>query len=151
MDKAWNNLNSKEVWDIDSVREWSSVAREAALLKESTGKDVNFGYVFGICVEKNSEQAAHLRKFKGRVVFQGNRVVNQFWEQAQFEDMGSAPATLEASRAADAYGCFEGNDIEAADAEQAYIQALLKGSDTWVALRPISGLHTGTENTGSQL
>jgi hypothetical protein len=62
--------------------------------------------------------------------------VNQFWEQAQFEDMGSALATLEASRAADAYGCFEGNDIEAADAEQAYIQALLKGSDTWVALPP---------------
>jgi hypothetical protein len=50
--------------------------------------------------------------------------------------MGSAPATLEASRAADAYGCFEGNDVEAADAEQAYIQADLKGNDTWVALPP---------------
>jgi hypothetical protein len=99
-----------------------------------TGQDVNFGYVFGICVEKNSEQTADRRKFKGRVVFQGNRVVNLFWEQAQFEDMGSAPATLEASRAADAYGCFEGNDVQAADAEQAYIQAELKGTETWVAL-----------------
>ena len=45
MDKEWNNLKEKEVWDLESVREWSSVAHEAALLKESTGKDVNFGYV----------------------------------------------------------------------------------------------------------
>ena len=38
MDKEWNNLNSKEVWDLDSVREWSSVAREAALLRNQLAK-----------------------------------------------------------------------------------------------------------------
>ena len=42
------------------------------------------------------------RKFKGRVVFQGNRVFNQDWMEASFQDLGSAPAGLEASRWADA-------------------------------------------------
>ena len=122
--------------DVSSVQEWGKVAREASYLKELGGQDVNFGYIFGICVEENSEQSERLRKFKGRVVFQGNRVVNQYWEQAQFEDMGSSLATLEASISADAYECFDGNDTEMADAEQAYIQATLKGSDTWVLLPP---------------
>ena len=50
--------------------------------------------------------------------------------------MGSAPATMEAGRAADCYGCMPGHSITIADAEQAYIQAELKGNPTWVALPP---------------
>ena len=51
-----------------------------------------------------------------------------------FQDLGSSPANMDASRAADCYGCFPGHDIEIADAEQAYIQADLKGIETWVCL-----------------
>ena len=77
-----------------------------------------------------------MRKYKYRVVFQGNRVVNQDYEAAVFEDLGSSPATLESSRACDMYGCAPGNDCEMADAEQAYVQALLTGTETWVCLPP---------------
>ena len=102
------------------------------------GVEVNFGYLFCICVEKNSELAPDnpKRKYKGRVVFQGNRVTNQNWEAAIFQDMGSNPATMDAGRAADCYGCVEGNSIEVADAEQAYIQAELSGTPTWVCIPP---------------
>ena len=94
------------VWDEDKVREWSDVAREA----RKGNCEVNFGYLFGICVEKNSElPPLHpKRKFKGRVVFQGNRVTNQNWEAAMFQDLGSCPATMEASKAADFYGLTPG-------------------------------------------
>ena len=68
--------------------------------------------------------------------YQGNRVVNQSREAALFQDLGSSPATLDASRAADAYGCVPGHDTEIADAEQAYIQADLKGTPSWVCLPP---------------
>ena len=53
-----------------------------------------------------------------------------------FQDLGSSPANMDASRAADCYGCFPGHGIEIADAEQAYIQADLKGTETWVCLPP---------------
>lgn len=56
------------------------------------------------------------RKFKGRIVFQGNRVVNQTWEQAVFDDLGSNPAILEVSRCSDANGCSPGNRSEIGDA-----------------------------------
>eukprot|EP00972_Heterocapsa_arctica_P074856 11047172-Heterocapsa_arctica.AAC.1 len=104
LDSEWTRLHDKSVWDEVIVREWSDVAWEA----QQKGTEGNSGYLFALCVEKNSElPAGHpKRKFKGRVVFQGNRVTNQHWEAAIFHDLGSCPATMEASRAADCYGSF---------------------------------------------
>jgi hypothetical protein len=101
-------------------------------------REVHFGWLFGICGEKNSELPDNdpLRKMKGRVVFQGNRVVNQSWETALFNDMRSSPATMEGSRAADLYGCAPGHHIMQADAPQAYCQTELLGTETWVCLPP---------------
>ena len=76
------------------------------------------------------------KKFKYRVVFQGNGVINQSWEVAIFQDLGSSPACMEAGKAADCYGCFPDNSCQQADAEQAYIQADLQGATTWVSLPP---------------
>ena len=63
-------------------------------------------------------------------------MVNQNWEAALFQDLGSSPATLEAARACDAFGCIPGHDTEIADAEQAYVQAELKGVPSWVCIPP---------------
>ena len=134
MDSEWARLREKSVWDNSTVREWSEVAEEA----RKAGKEVQFGYLFGICVEKNSElpEGHPSRKFKGRVVFQGNRVVNQNWEAAVFQDLGNAPATMEASRSADCYGCAPGHTVQMADGEQAYVQADLGGNESWICLQP---------------
>ena len=52
-----------------------------------------------------------------------------------FQDLGSAPATMEAGKAADIFGCMPGHDIEQADAEQAYVQAPMRSpAKTWVLL-----------------
>ena len=98
-----------------------------------TGKTVHMGRIFGFMVEKNYESAEH-RKFKYRVVFQGNNVIDQDWGAALFQDLGSSPASMEASKAVDFYGCMDGHAIQQADAEQAYIQADLKGKETWILL-----------------
>ena len=62
-----------------------------------------------------------------------------------FQETASTPATLEASRIADIYSCFVGSDTDSAgspikhtmqsrDVEQAYLQAELEGSDTYIML-----------------
>jgi hypothetical protein len=121
MKVEWGRLRSKHVWNESVVRDWDDVANEARAI----GKVANLGYLFGTCVEKHSEQPeGHpSRKFKGRIVFQGNRTVDHNWQRAIFEDLGNSLATMDASRAADCYGCAPGNCIQQADAEQAYIQA----------------------------
>ena len=108
--------------------EWSEVAR----LARADDRVIHFGRIAGIMAEKGSELAENVpnRKFKYRVVFLGNNVIDQSWEAAMFQDLGSAPAWTEAPKAADAYGSFPGNDVRQADAEQAYIQAELEGAET---------------------
>ena len=54
--------------------------------------------------------------------------------EAQFHDMGSAPATVEASRLCILKGFLKGTILQQADAMQAYIQAELGGTETWVEI-----------------
>ncbi|MFM7981092.1 MAG: hypothetical protein ACKPKO_17415, partial [Candidatus Fonsibacter sp.] len=100
------------------------------------GNTVHMGYLFGICVDKNAELDPSLRKFKGRVVFHGNQVYDQDHNYAIVQDLGSSPATLQAAKAVDFHGCLPGHCIEVVDAEQAYIQAAMKGDPTWICLPP---------------
>ena len=126
----WKKLLKREVFKIENITEWSLLASQA----RKAGKTIHLGRIFGIMVEKNSELEPEFRKMKYRVVFQGNNVVTQNWEIALFQDLGSSPASMEAGKAVDAYGCMVGHDIEQADAEQAYVQAYLEGEETWIHL-----------------
>jgi len=100
------------------------------------GKEVHMARIHGICVEKNYQlpKGDPKRKFKGRGVLLGNQVKNQHWEAAFFQDLGNSPATFEAARWADYYGCLPGHNVQLTDAIQAYIQAKLTGPACWVEL-----------------
>ena len=130
--KEWQRLRDMKTWDETEVLEWRDVAKKA----RRDGEEVHFGYLLGLCFEKGSELPKDHkdRKFKGRTVFQGDRVVNQNYEVAMFQDLGSSPATLEAARACDAFGCVPGHATQVADAPAAYVQADLKGTPCWVHL-----------------
>ena len=139
MDAEWNRLRqvarpdgSRGCWDESAVREWHDVKREA----KRKGEKAHIGSLFGIIVEKNAELPVDdpRRKYKGRAVFAGDRVRDEAGQWTIFQDLGSCPATMEAARAADAYGCPPGHAVEQCDAEQAYTQALLDGTDMWVRL-----------------
>jgi hypothetical protein len=132
MDHEWNRLRNKSVWDENNPRDRADARHEA----RTGGFDVHLGHLCGICVAKNSEMEALYRKYKGRVAFLGNAVVDQFRDEATFRDMGSSPAILKAATAADLYGCIRGHAIDIADGEQAYVQAEMQGTPTWICLPP---------------
>ena len=52
--KEWKNLESKQVWRWETVRERSEVIEEAKRLPVGQ-QEVHFGFLFGIMVEKGSE------------------------------------------------------------------------------------------------
>ena len=122
--KEWKKLEDKGTWNWNTLSEWSDVVSNAKANPDPVWKDeCHFGYLFGIMVEKGAEFPVGdaRRYFKYRVVFQGNSVVNRNWKVAIFQDLGSSPAAMEAGKAADCYGCFDGHDCMQADAEQAYV------------------------------
>ncbi len=67
-------------------------------------------------------------------MLQGDRGRDENGDGAICEEVGSSRATMEGGRCADAYGMCPGNEVEQCDAEQAYTQALLQGTTTWVRL-----------------
>jgi hypothetical protein len=124
--QEWDRLRARKSWGEEHPREWSDVAREA----REFGHEVHVGVIFGFVVEKNTDwpKGDPRRKLKGRVVFQGNTVKNQNWENAAFSDLGSSPSSMEAGRLVDAYGLRHGFDMQQSDAIQAYLQAELRGA-----------------------
>ena len=130
----WKRLQDMNCWDVTKVREWHDVWREA----KEKGETHHLGRVFALRHEKNAElpEGHPNRKFKGRAVFQGNNVKDQAGQWAVFQDLSSNPATLESSRAVDAFGLLPGHSVHQSDAPMAYTQSELKVVPTWVRLPP---------------
>ena len=86
-DAEWSKLWEQTVWGATVVKSWNQVASEA----RRSGKYIHLGKLLRICVEKGAEldDDDPRKKYKYRVVFQGNRVVDQNMDEAQFQDMGS--------------------------------------------------------------
>ena len=61
-------------------------------------------------------------------------VIDQFPDANTFQDQGSAHATLEAACICNVYGCIPGYEVKIADAEQEYVQAAMRGTDTCICL-----------------
>ena len=97
---------------------------------------MHFGRVHELCYLKNSElpEADPRRKYKGRAVFLGDRVKDQDGNVALFQELGSAPATMSASKIADYHGLLPGDVLMTADVTSAYLQAEITGTETWVEL-----------------
>ena len=121
----YSRLEGAGTWNLKGVRPWKEVANEARASGGSIKAQV--GRVFGVCVEKGSElpKSDKGRKYKGRFVFGGDFVKDEWFQDGVFNDLGSSPATLEASKILDAHGLIKNYTTEIADAIQAYIQAKL--------------------------
>ena len=123
------------MWGEDHPREWDDV-RSEALRGGGGGTRYTWDIVFGICVEQNSALDASLRKFMARVLCQGN----QFSINSRTMLLSRTWAVLlllfkRLRLPMSAEGCL-GMQFTIADAEQAYIQADMKGDPTWVCLPP---------------
>ena len=122
------------------IREYSGARAEwARQAYEKSGDPmdkVHFGSLYCICVEKGSELQPDdpNRKYKGRVVFLGNQVKDENFQVAIFQELSSQPATMQAAKAVDFMGLQKGYTTQQADATQAYTQAKLQGTKTWISL-----------------
>ena len=117
---------------MNAVREQDEVAAQA----RSNNNTIHFGDIFGTCGAKGSElqEGDPAKKWKVRFVFRGSDVEDEYNQTAIFNGLSSSPATLEASKAVDAYGLIDGHTSSQCDAEQAYVQSRLGGTEAWVRI-----------------
>ena len=73
VEEEYAKLRKRGAWDEKRAKEWWIVVAESKKLRKKEGRENDpgplVGTVFPLCGVKNC-QIAHLRKFKGRVVFQ---------------------------------------------------------------------------------
>ena len=102
----WARLQEGNTWAVGTVQEWRDVKRKA----NESGGTIHVGSLHELCTEKGSELPVGDpgRKYKGRVVFLGDCVKGQHGKVAIFEEMTSNPATMEAAKIIDFFGCLDG-------------------------------------------
>ena len=131
IEKEWNALAKRECRVVENAEEWNKVKQKA----NREGRTIHLGSMLELLYQKGSElpEDDKGRKLKGRVVFLGDRVKDQYGAAAVFEELASSPAGMEASKFVDCYGLIDDHITQQADAEQAYTQALLDTKyETWM-------------------
>ncbi len=82
-------LRKRRAWDEKRVKEWRTVVAESKQKRKREGRESDpgplVGSVFPLCGVRNHE-VAHLWRFKGRVVFQGNYITDEYGMQTFFPD-----------------------------------------------------------------
>ena len=94
--KELNNINGKQVWDLDDVYSLHDLLRDKNISEPMLGR------VFAILGIKGEELADTLQQWKARIVFQRSNVRTKSGTSAHdlFEDVNNAPASFPAARAA---------------------------------------------------
>jgi hypothetical protein len=143
VDAEWHKLAvTQKAWDLFSVMEKDDVIQNATDKK----KKVYFGSLMDSCHEKHSELEAHLRKYKGRVVFRGDQVRDETGFYAVFSEQGTSASHQSGAKFVDAIARMPGCSGGDSDAVGAYTQCplsdaafLLEDSgdlETWISLPP---------------
>ena len=142
VDSEWEKLRNcdegRGTWDESTVCNYWEAQRQSKDKLERTGVHTHFGTLFDLCVEKGSELEESKRRYKGRVVFGGHRIHDEFGLAAEFPEQGSGASMISASKLCDAVAMLPGCSGEQSDATSAYTQSKLgtgmKGSYivTWV-------------------
>ena len=129
IDAQWAKLRAaddgKGTWDESVVRNYWDIQREAKQKLETTGVHTHFGTLFDLCVVKHSELDESKHKYKGRVVFGGHRIHDEYGLAAEFPEQGSGASMLAASKLCDAVALLPGCAGQQSDAPSAYTQSKL--------------------------
>ena len=102
-------------WDEGSVIEKDDLIAQA----KKSGQRIHLGQLMTICSIKFAELSEEHHKHKGRVVFRGDIVRDEYGAVAVFQMLSAQPTSIAAANANISYGCLPGNKTTQADAVQA--------------------------------
>ena len=129
VDAEWEKLRKvvggRGTWDESTVCNYWDAQRQAKEKLQRTGVHTHFGSLFDLCVEKGSELEESTRRYKGRVVFGGHRIHDEFGLAAGFPEQGLGASMISASKLCDAVAMLPGCDGERPDAASAHTQSKL--------------------------
>ena len=123
-----DGLVANEVWDPKKI-----IPKKQLL---DSGEEYNLGTLMTILSMKHAE-SKELRKLKARIVFRGDKIVDESNNIAILQELKVNPSGITSINLNLGYGALKGNKSTQSDVIKAYTQSLLRTkSKTWVALSP---------------
>jgi hypothetical protein len=143
LEKEWSKLENRRAWDASKVKSRAEVIARA----KSLGRPVHFGSLMDLCHVENSQLGKEFWTYKGRVVFRGDIVKDEYGQYAAFTEQGASASHMAAAEFMDAIARMPDNDGEDSDAVGAYTQVKLADAakllgmpdvitETWITLPP---------------
>ena len=125
-------MRDMKVWDDSTVIEKDKLLSQA----RAKGSTIHLAELMSICSIKFWEVPSK-RRYKGRIVFRGDQVRDQWGGAAKFGSMYSTPTNVQAINIAILFGLMKKHELRVADATKAFLQALLDATEeTYVLLPP---------------
>ena len=126
-------LRRNQTWDDATACDPAELKSQARTL----GIDIKIADLMVLCGVKHIELDPSHHKFKGRIVYRGDRVHTQDGDAVFFNEVSTTPTTLTALNVTLWWGAQEGHTTTTADAVQAFLQSSLpEGELTYVILPP---------------
>ena len=89
-----------------------------------------------LCGVKYAELEPHLQKYKGRIVYRGDRVLDEHSNLVIFQDTATTPTALTALNLCLWFGSLPEHEVSCSDAIQAYLQSELEEETHVVIWKP---------------
>ena len=126
-------LRNNETWDDSTACDPSELKAQARAL----GIDIKIAELLTLCGIKHAELDVSQRKYKGRIVYRGDKVLTQDGDVVFFNEVSTTPTTLTALNVVLWWGAQAGHTTTTADAVQAFLQSSLPDAElTYVVLPP---------------
>ena len=118
-------------WDDDTVRLLAQLRQEC----RETGRKVQIAELLTLCRVKRFELDPIHHRYKGRIVFRGDQVRDEFGNAVLFgsDETATTPTGLVGLAACLFFGLRPERATSVADAVQTYLQAPI-GRETWVII-----------------
>ena len=125
--RANNTWDDQTVSTLHQVRHWA----------KSVGIPIKVAELLTLCGIKHWELEPEHWRWKGRIVYRGDRVFDEHHNWLLFDETSTTPTSLVALNVALWYACLPGHSASCSDAIQAFLQSALDDSDyTYVVIPP---------------
>ena len=121
VDKEWKKLETIPAWQLEKVK-----SKKEVILEAQRDKKVRFATLMDVCHLKNAELEPKLQKYKDRVVFRGDIVIDDSGAHAAFTEQGSSASHMTPPKVMDLIARLPDCDGRVADAISAYTQVTLE-------------------------
>ena len=125
-------LRANQTWDDQTV----STLQQVRSWAKSVGVKIKVAELLTLCGIKHWELDPSHWRWKGRIVYRGDRVYDEYNNLTLFEETSTTPTSLVALNMALWYACRPGTAASCSDAVQAFLQSELDDSDHTYVIVP---------------